>query len=143
MTQFPEMNTFSSVIRFGLTFEEAAQQFYAGAAELAPDQAELLNSLAESHQKRYALLEETRQQKLNEMILEPVSGVEREDYLPDVELADKAELAAKAKALEELGAKFYDDLAVVAKELSREASRVYARMAKENGKLLKKLAALD
>ncbi|MCB2185196.1 MAG: hypothetical protein KQJ78_02180 [Deltaproteobacteria bacterium] len=141
-SNFPEIKTFSSVIRYSLCFEEAAQEFYTKAAGLLSGQAELLNSLAETHQKRYVLLEDTRQQKLNEMILEPISDVCREDFLPDTALDTAAEVKTKALALETLGGNFYEHLSKVSKELSREAAKVYARMAKENEKLKGKLAEL-
>lgn len=140
--KFPEMNTFSSVIRFSLCLEEAAEGFYHQAMDLWPEQAAGLAELAGLHQKRYVLLEETRQQKLNEMILEPVSGCERADYLPDVALDNAQDIVPKALALENLSAKFYDNLSQVSRELSREAAKVYARLARENEKLQAKVQAL-
>mgnify|MGYP006304189663 CR=1 FL=1 len=139
LSQFPEIKNFSSVIRFSLYLEEASVDFYEKAAELKPDAAELFQSLADAHKKRISLLEDTRQEKLNEMILEPITGVEREAYLPDVELNDQSEVMNKSIALEENAQKFYTDLMEAAKELSREASKVYKQMAKENSKMLKKL----
>lgn len=143
LTQFPEIRNFSSVIRYSLCLEEACVDFYEKAAELKTDAADLLKSLAKDHKKRINLLEETRQEKLNEMILEPITGVEREAYLPDVELKESSEdVLQKAIALEENAQKFYTDLTEAAQELSREASKVYKRMAKENGKMLNKLKEL-
>ena len=134
-SRFPEINTFSSVIRYSICMEEAAEEFYQKAAELRPEEAEALGALAAKHRERNELLVETRQQKLNEMILEPVSDLERDEYLPDVEISESGQVKAKALALEDLGARFYGDLAKVSKELSREAAKVYKRLAKLNGKL--------
>jgi rubrerythrin len=144
LTQFPEIRNFSSVIRYSLYLEEACVDFYEKAAQLKADAADTLQTLAESHRKRITLLEDTRQEKLNEMILEPITGVDREAYLPDVELKESAaEVLQKAIALEENAKKFYTDLTEAAKELSREASKVYKQMAKENGKMIKKLEDLS
>ena len=142
LNQFPEIKNFSSVIRFSLYLEEASVEFYEKAAELKAEAAELFNSLAQTHKQRITLLEETRQEKLNEMILEPITGVDREAYLPDVSLKDASEVVSKAVKLEKNAEKFYSDLMEAAQELSREASKVYKRMAKENSKLLKKLEEL-
>ncbi len=141
-SKFPEMKTFSSVIRYSLCMEEAVEEFYRSAAECVPSAAEDLNALADVHKKRYRLLEETRQQKLNEMILEPVCGLDREAYLPDVEITDNSGVLDKAIAVEESCETFYLALTETAKELSREASKVYKQMAKENGKLKNKVQGL-
>lgn len=141
-SKFPEIKTFSSVIRYSLSLEEAVEEFYKEAAEKMPSASEDLMALAQVHRKRYELLEDTRQQKLNEMILEPISGIDREKYLPDVEIDDDSKIISKAAALEDHLEKFYLDLMETAKELSREASKVYKRMAKENGKLKSKVEAI-
>lgn len=75
------------------------------------------------------------------MILEPVSGLEREAYLPDVEACDSAEeWVQKGTCPEELGARMYRDISQSAVEFSREAARTYQRMAGENDKLRSHLA---
>lgn len=139
-SMFPEMTTFSSVIRYSLLFEEAAAGFYRQAAELGSGKAETFLALAEKHDARYKLLEETRQQKLNEMILEPISGLDREKYIPEIRAVSSEEEAVETgRALEDLAVELYQDIAEIAVELSREASKVYKRMAKENGKLKARL----
>jgi hypothetical protein len=142
LSKFPEMNTFSSVIRYSLCLEEAIELFYREAAGKSRDLAEALTSLAEAHNKRYKLLEETRQQKLNEMILEPISGLERDKYLPEVDPINESAIVQQAMAVEDKAGVFYEELSKTANELSREAAKVYKRMAKENGKLKAKLEKL-
>ncbi len=134
-SKFPEIKTFSSVIRYSLSFEEEMENFYREAAREISG----MEELADAHKKRYQLLEETRQQKLNEMILEPISGIDREAYIPELEVTGGSDLISVAIKAEELSQDFYNDLTETAKELSREASKVYKKMAKENGKMINKL----
>jgi rubrerythrin len=133
-SQFPEITTFSSLIRFALELESAAISLYEGSTKTFPDIA-ALPLLAEVHQKRYQLLENTRRQKLNEMILEPIHELNRDDYR--IEIRDGAgaplnELFKMAITLEEQSARFYSDSAKVAKSLLAEASRIFQKLAKEN-----------
>lgn len=145
--EFPECTTFGSVIRFALELEKGAAGVY---EELANDPkaasaAEMFRTLVASHKKRGELLEDTRQQKLNEMILEPIQDIRREDYLIDTKVpvgADAKEAAAFAASIEETSARFYSDSAKVAKTLLHEAARVMERMAKENLANKDKLASL-
>jgi len=142
LSKFPEMKTFSSVIRYSLCLEEALEEFYKSAAQCLPAAAGEFQKLADIHRARYELLEDTRQQKLNEMILEPVCGLERDEYLPDVDIENEADLVRKAVKAEENAGKFYTHLSDAARELSREASKVYLRMAKENEKLKARVQAV-
>lgn len=145
--EFPECTTFGSVIRFALELEKGAAGVY---EELANDPkaasaAEMFRTLVASHKKRGELLEDTRQQKLNEMILEPIQDIRREDYLIDTNVpvgADAKAAAAFAASIEETSARFYSDSAKVAKSLLHEAARVMERMAKENLANKDKLASL-
>src|SRR4030065_2194289 len=83
--EFPECTTFGSVIRFALELEKGASGVYEELARepQAAPAAEMFKALAAAHKKRGELLEFTRQQKLNEMILEPTQDIRREDYLID------------------------------------------------------------
>ena len=136
------MNTFSSVIRYSLCLEEAIEWFYKEASGKSKDLAGEFSALAETHNKRYKLLEETRQQKLNEMILEPISGLDRDKYLPEVDPIKESAIVQQAIGVEEKAGVFYEELSKTANELSREAAKVYKRMAKENDKLKAKLEKL-
>jgi len=145
--EFPECTTFGAVIRFALELEKGAAGVY---EELAKDPkaasgAEAFKTLAAAHRKRGDLLEHTRQQKLNEMILEPIQDIRREDYLIDTNIppgADTKAGAAFAARIEDTSARFYSDSARVAKTLLHEAARVMERMATENLANKTKLATL-
>ena len=145
--EFPECRTFGSVIRFSLELEKVASAVYdelASNAGLAPA-AETFKSLSAAHKKRGDLLEHTRREKLNEMILEPIQDLNREDYLVPTELPASLDLKSAAQfasRIEETSAKFYVDSSKVAKMLLAEAARIMDRLGKENMAFKSKLDAL-
>jgi len=134
---FPECNTFGSVIRFALELEKGA----AGVCDElsrepnAAAAADAFKALEAAHKKRGELLEFTRQQKLNEMILEPIQDMRRESYLIDTHPPKGADVKTAAKFLakiEETSAKFYMDSSKIAKMLMAEAARIMDKLGKEN-----------
>ncbi len=145
--EFPECTTFGAVIRFALELEKGAA---AVCDEFSKDPklaaaAETFSALAAAHKKRGNLLETTRQQKLNEMILEPIQDIRREDYLIDTSVPEGADLKAAARfaaKIEETSARFYTDASKIAKMLLAEAARIMDRLAKENLDNKAKLEAL-
>jgi len=144
---FPECTTFGAVMRFALELEKGASGVYDELAKepKAAAAAETFKALSAAHKKRGELLEFTRQQKLNEMTLEPISELKRENYLIDTHApkgADVKQAAAFASRMEATSAKFYSDSARVAKPLTAEAARVMDRLGKENLANKAKLDAL-
>ena len=144
---FPECNTFGSVIRFALELEKGASGVYEDLAKdsYAAPAPELFKVLAATHKKRGELLEFTRQQKLNEMILEPIQDMNREDYLIDTRTpkgADVKTAAMFAGRIEETSAKFYLDASKIAKNLMAEAARIMEKLGKESQANKVKLDAL-
>jgi rubrerythrin len=144
---FPECTTFGAVIRFSLELEKGA----AGVCEeLATEPkvasaAEVFRALAAAHVKRGQLLEFTRQQKLNEMILEPIQDLKREDYIIDTNTPKGIDVKAAAKFashIEETSSRFYSDAAKIAKTLMAEGARIMDRLGKENLANKAKLDAL-
>ena len=145
--EFPECTSFGSVIRFALELERAASAIYddlAARPELASNK-EPLTALADAHRKRSDLLEHTRREKLNEMILEPIQDIDSSDYVIEteppagVDLAGAKEFAGK---VELTSSKFYFDSSKTAKSLLAEAARILERMGKENEANKAKLDAL-
>jgi len=133
---FPECTTFGSVIRFALELEKGAAGVYEELAKepKAAPAAEMFRSLAVAHKKRGELLEFTRQQKLNEMILEPIQDMRRENYLIDTRTPKGADVKVASKfaqKIEETSARFYLDSSMIAKNLMAEAARVMERLGKE------------
>lgn len=130
----PELTNFGSLIRFGLDLEAATASFYEAAAELvgSEDARVLSRELAGQHAERRRLLERTRQQKLNEMVLEPITGLDGSRYVYDAAVPSRDELGPKAFALEDVAARFYEESSVVARSLLTEAARTLQRLAEEN-----------
>jgi hypothetical protein len=130
----PELTNFGSLVRHALQLEAASAGFYRAAEALLPAGlgADLARLLAEQHEGRRRLLERTRQQKLNEMVLEPLSGLDGSRYVADTDLAGAHEIRSRALGIEEVGARFYAESAVVAQSLLTEAARTFQRLADEN-----------
>jgi rubrerythrin len=142
--EFPECTTFGSVVRFALELEKGAAGIYEELAKAVPS-ATLFKDLAEAHKKRGLMLENMRQQKLNEMILEPIQDMKREDYIIDTKVpkvSDAKQGAAVAMKAEETSSKFYTDAAKSAKSIMAEAYRFMDKLGKENLANKAKLAAL-
>ncbi len=144
---FPELNSFGTVIRFALELEKVAA---AVNEQLANDPkmasaSETFREIAANHKKREILLVNTRREKLNEMILEPIQDLEREHYIVDPNIPAGADLktsASFAAGIESTSARFYGDSSKVAKNLLSEAARIMEKMAKENLANKSKLEAL-
>jgi len=146
-SEFPEIGTFGTLVRFALELERVASLVY---EELAADPscasgAETFRALAENHRARIALLEETRREKLNEAVLEPISDIRGSDYAVDASVpkgAGPKSSAAFAARIEETSARFYTDTARTAKNILHGAVRILERMAKENLSNKSKLGSL-
>jgi len=137
----PELTTFGSVMRFALELEAATAAFYEAAAkELEPDgPSTLARELAAQHASRQKLLERTRQQKLNEVVLEPISGLDGKKYVFDAAPAPRDRVLPRAVALETIAAQFFVDSGEVAKALLTEASRTFRKLAEENSRNSRRL----
>jgi len=134
---FPECRTFGSVIRFALELEKGAAGVYEELANepKAAAAAEAFRALAAAHKKRGELLEHTRQQKLNEMILEPIQDMDGTRYIIDTKTpkgADVKTAAGFAARIEEKSSAFYLDSAKIAKTLMAEAARIMEKLGKES-----------
>lgn len=132
----PELTNFGSLVRYALLLEASSAALYRTAAEMLGEGpgASLARELAEQHESRRALLERTRQQKLNEMVLEPISGLDGGRYVIDAHLQAAAEVRDKALGVEEVAGRFYGESAVVARSLLTEAARTFEKLADENAR---------
>lgn len=144
---FPECTTFGAVVRFSIELEKGAAGVYEELIQdpKAASAAALFKELAELHKKRMAQVENMRQQKLNEMILEPIQDMKRELYLIDTNVpkgADAKAGAVFAMKIEETSSRFYVDAAKIAKTIMAEGSRFMDKMGKENLAIKAKLVAV-
>ncbi len=130
----PELTNFGSLVRYAVELEAATASFYRGAARLlgSGGPAEVAARLAEDHESRRVLLERTRQQKLNEMVLEPISGLDGARYVVDPSLGSATEIGTRAATLEQVAALFYRESAAIAESLLTEAARTFRRLGEAN-----------
>ena len=137
----PELTNFGSLIRFALELETVSAAFYQAAAGLLDPgpRADLARELAAQHEGRRRLVERTRQRSLNEMVLEPISGLQGARYVVDPTAAAAHEVPAKAAVIEGVSSIFYSESSVVAKSLLTEAARTFLKLSEENGRNLARL----
>ena len=137
----PELTNFGSLVRFALELESSSAAFYRASCQLlaSGSAADLLAELGDQHEGRHRLLERTRQQKLNEMVLEPITGLDGARYVFDVRVTLSSEVPGTAIRLEDTGARFYGESAVIAKSLLTEAARTFQKLADENTRNLERL----
>lgn len=145
--EFPECTTFGSVIRFALELEKGAAAVYQELAENPglSQAADSFKALSAAHKKREELLEQTRREKLNEMILEPIHELDSSQYVIETKVPEGVDLkgaAEFASDIEVKSAQFYSDSSKVAQSLLAEAARILDRMGKENQANKVKLEAL-
>ena len=134
----PELTNFGSLVRFAIQLESETATFYAAAVQLLASSAfaRLARELASQHEGRRDLLVRTRQQKLNEMVLEPITGLDGRRYTFDSAVGRGDKAVPKALALEEVARRLYSESAVVAQSLLAEAARTFQKLAEENGRNL-------
>lgn len=121
-TEFPELTSFGTVILFAQALEARAA-YLAGEADEA--------KMARLHTKRAKRLELLRKERLNEVVLQPLSGMDRAEYLPAADLAGAAGLAT----LEETTARFYRDALDRAADVLGGLERTFERFARESENL--------
>ncbi len=140
----PELTNFGSLLRHALDLEASTASFYDAASRVVTrsDAVSLLRELAKQHADRRLVLERTRQQKLNEMVLEPISTLDGSRYAFDPAVPDASRVGGKARELEALAARFYRDSLDVAKSLLTEAARTFRKLAEENDRNLSRLGVL-
>ncbi len=132
---FPELTSFGTLFRFAVALEEAGARV---SARAPGGESELTAYCAQRHCARAAQLERLRRERLNEVVLQPVSGLSREKYLAWCAPGTTTELGALL-ALEEASALFYEDAASVASRLLGGVERTFRRLAAENRTLAERL----
>ena len=136
-----ELNTFGSVLRFALDLESRLATFHREVAQAIGDASasRVLAELAEAGQQNKRKLEQVRRQQVNEMLLEPIRGVDAAKYELDLasHAGEEAALVAARRA-EGMAEGFYHDMARL---LSiPEAARSFARMAETHARNRQKLS---
>jgi rubrerythrin len=101
-----KLGTTGAVLAFAIDLEARSVEFYQEAASLAKDpaQSEILLSLAEAKRERKRLLERSRREYVNEMLLEPIEGLEASPQLARTDFATEEDAGAARQAAQELEA---------------------------------------
>jgi hypothetical protein len=120
--EFPELTSFGTVLLFAQALEARAGQM---AGEVDEPKA------ARLHTKRAKRLELLRKERLNEVVLQPLTGMDRTEYLPAEGLSGAAGLAT----LEETTARFYRDALARAADVLGGLERTFDRFARESENL--------
>jgi len=140
-----QLGTFGAVMGFASQVVRQSADFYESAADLAraPQLKEALQSLGERARKDAITMEQTRRENVTEMILEPITGLEQEEYDVKVgKLAPEAdaEILSVALALEEREQRFFRDSSV--KLPLPEVARVFRKVVQRKEENLARLRAL-
>ena len=127
-TEFPELTSFGTVILFAQALENRAAALAQGI-----DQAKT----ARLHAKRGKRLELLRKERLNEVVLQPLSGMARTEYLPPEDAAGAAGMAL----LEDAISRFYRDALKHAADVLGGLERTFDRFARESEDIAARLRA--
>ena len=124
-----QLGTFGAIISFALTLETQAFEFYEGLNQDVFSQS--THQFLKGSEKRLHRLLRIRQELVTEMILEPITGVDSDDYeLTILDSSDPADVLHQAIRLEENMHRFYLTTAPLIP--MKEVERAFLRLAKEN-----------
>ena len=138
--EYPELTSFGTLMRYALTLEQGVAALMETAAGKVGGARDDLLAVAKKHTKRAEAMERLRRERLNEVVLQQISGMERETYLPE-EFSETGwqELLAKT---EDRVARFYEDGARVAQNVLSGLDRKFGKLARESLEFAGKLRAL-
>jgi rubrerythrin len=141
-----ELATVGAVLTYAIKVEDQSGAFYEQAASVteATPTGEVFLSLAAARRKRQKVVERSRREFVNEMLLEPLEGLEGSDGLFDItapEEPNSAALLDLAEELEEGGQRQYGDIAAKISHLPQLA-RVFRKLGEGNAKHRSELESL-
>jgi hypothetical protein len=142
---FPELTSFGTLLTFAHSLEETAADFANDAAENGECEAWRtdLENCARSHRKRSTQMERVRRERLNEVVLQPIYGMERTRYIPQTEIGseyrDGEKVVDQVISIEDTVASFYEDAAAHAENVLSGVERTFRKLARESAILAKTL----
>ena len=142
-----ELGTVGAFLTYAIRLEGHSVDFYEEGASTAGDAPtrEAFLSLAEAKRKRKKVVERSRREFVNEMLLEPIEGLEGSDGLletlplPDL---DRSGLLKLARELEEGSQRQYRDATAKISHLPQLA-RVFRKLGEENSSHRSRLDSLS
>ena len=141
-----ELGTFGAILTYALEFEDNVTAFFTEAAESAGqgEIGEVFAGLAKAGRKRLKALERTRRENVAEMILEPISDFQSEDYACEATVSSgdaTTDLVTKALELEGTAVAYYT---VASDKVSvPEVARILKKMAEQHVRQQATLTSLD
>lgn len=117
------LNQFGAVMTFAIELESRLEAYYAGIGN---------GERSDAAAKRKSKMERVRRENVVEITLEPIDGLDENDYL--LNLDDSS--AEGQNAVEQTAARFYADVAP--KINVRQAQRAMERCGKEHASLISK-----
>ena len=96
------------------------------------------------HTKRGEHLARLRRERLNEVVLQTITGMERAQYIPVLDLpedADAGQTLTALAALEERAVSFYTDGGRIAADVLAGVEKTFRKLARESGELAAALRA--
>ncbi|MFC1611339.1 hypothetical protein ACFL6C_10290 [Myxococcota bacterium] len=133
--EFPELNSFGTLLKFAIALEQASAQLARTASEheTCASWQDDLSSCAKKHDKRGKQLERLRRERLNEVVLEKISGMDRSNYVPELNLSgDAKQIVEIVAAAEDKAARFYDDAAKIAAHVLTGTEKTFQKLAGGN-----------
>ncbi len=139
------LTTFGAIMGFAAEMAEKTGEVFKTLVSKAKTQGlrEVLQGLAEEEAKNHALMVRTRREHVTEMILEPVAGLQQEDYAIDLrtpEFTEDADLLKAALIIEERQKRFFRD--VSSKVPLPEVARIFRKVAQKKEENLTRLQGL-
>jgi len=142
-----ELNTFGALIRFAMDLERRAGEFYRNLASGVQhaSAANLFSEHVREYARRLRLLEDIRQRNINEVLLEPISGMDSESYVFATNFDGRLDIAVALDAALDVETKireFYNNSLQAAGLVLGEVGRVFRRFSDENREREKALSSL-
>ena len=139
------LTTFGAIMGFAAEMAGKTEGIYKAFVAKARTQTlrEVLQGLAEEEGKNHALMVKTRRENVTEMILEPVTGLQQEDYEiePRVpEVTEDSGLLKTALMIEERQKRFFRDAS--SKVPLPEVARIFRKVAQKKEENLARLQGL-
>jgi hypothetical protein len=139
------LTTFGAIMGFAAEMAGKTEEIYKAMVQKAKDSTfrETLQVLSEEEGKNHSLMIKTRRENVTEMILEPVTGLQQEDYEIDLKVPEVTEDAGLLKAalmLEERQKKFFRDAS--SKVPLPEVARIFRKVAQKKEENLAKLQGI-
>ena len=135
-----ELGTFGAILKYAMEIEEEVNKFYESASGVAKDP-KLVDRFQELHkrgEKRLKTLERVRRENVTEMILEPIVGLDSDDYKIETSISE-SELVDTALSVERTLHGFYSEAAIKI-EFLIEASYAFELLAEANERAVETLS---